>query len=162
MLKTEKAEHELDMVQKTAQCKINQLERKLHDHNAAKASVEQIISAQQRQVDLDAREVSKQRRQLAMDQSSVEQQLLLCRQDAERLRSRTDCIREERVQMKFFRSNGQKIIDQAVNNTAEKVETTTKVQSVFFFQPHYCIIRKCLRLSSLCNDVLHSCNIQRS
>jgi hypothetical protein len=162
MLKTEKAEHELDMVQKTAQRKTNQLERKLHDHNDAKASVEQIIHAQQRQVDLDAREVSKQRRQLAMDQSSVEQQLLLCRQDADRLRSRTDSIREERVQMKEFRINGQKIIDQAVNNTAEKVETTTKVHSYYFFQQPYCIFRKRLRLSSLCNDVLHSCNIQRS
>jgi hypothetical protein len=133
MLKTEKAEHELVMVQKTAERKINLLERKLHDLNDAKASEEHIISAQQRQVDLDAREVSKQRRQLAMDQSSVEQQLLLCRQDAERLRSRTDSIREERVQMKEFRSNGQKIIDQAVHNTAEKVETTTKVQSHIFF-----------------------------
>ena len=59
MLKTEKAEHELDMVQKTAQRKINQLERKLHDHNDAKASVEQIISSQQRQVDLDAREIGR-------------------------------------------------------------------------------------------------------
>jgi hypothetical protein len=61
MLKTEKAEHELVMVQKTAERKINLLERKLHDLNDAKASVEHIISAQQRQVDLDAREVTKQR-----------------------------------------------------------------------------------------------------
>jgi hypothetical protein len=133
MSKKEKAEHELDVVQKTAERKINQLERKVHNQNDAKASAEQIISAQQRQVNLDEREVSKQRRQLAMDQSSVEQQLLLCRQDAERLRSRTDKIREERVQMKEFRSNGQMIIDQAVQNTAEKVESMTKVQSFFIF-----------------------------
>ncbi len=141
MLKTEKAEHELDMVQKTSQRKITQLERKIHDHNDAMASAEHIRSAQQRKVDLDEREVSKQRRQLAMDQSSVAQQLLLCRQDAERLRSRTDSIREERVQLKEFRRNGQKTIDQAVHNTAEKVETTTKVQSIVFFYQHNCTIR---------------------
>ncbi len=130
-MKSTRAQYELEVLKLKSDRKISALEQDLQYEKNSMEGAAEVLAMKHRQLELDQRQSLKDKRQLEIDQGTVQRQLHLCQQDADRFRSRTESIRKERLQMKEYRSKVPKFIEEAVHSEAHKGETRTKVQCLF-------------------------------
>ncbi len=122
-----KAQHEVKKVSQIAERKIRQLERRVADEVESRELIEATFAQQARDLEHLERNGAKDRRQLEIDKASLVDQMSAARNEASRLKNRSDDLRNQRLNLKLFRSQGQYIIDKAVEEQREATETNTKV-----------------------------------
>ena len=123
----DKAQHEVIKVRQKAERKINQLERRVEDAVESREVIEASYAQKTRDFELLERTGAKERRQLEIDKAALAEQMTVARNEADRLKTRSADLRNQRLNLKLFRRQGQYIIDKAVEEQREATETNTQV-----------------------------------
>jgi hypothetical protein len=121
----DKTQHEVIKVRQKAEWKINQLERRVEDEMECRVVTEASFAQKTRDFEHPERTGAKERRQQEIDKASLADQMTVARNEASRLKIRSDDLRNQRLNLKLFRSQGQYIIDKAVEEHREATETNT-------------------------------------
>jgi hypothetical protein len=79
------------------------------------------------ELEQDARSSVKDKRQIELDKSALEEQQIRCQRETERLENRSEIVRLERVRLRRLMSEGQKLLDKALEDQTQAINRTTQV-----------------------------------
>ena len=128
-----KAEHEYHKLNDTVERKIIRLQRQVAEEVESRVNTEASFEQKTRELELLQRRGAKERRQLEFDKAELGFQSKVSQNEAARLKIREKNLKTQRQNLKQFRSQGQTIIDKAVRQQSEALQSTTKVWCVYLF-----------------------------
>jgi hypothetical protein len=128
-----KAEHEYHKLNDTVERKINRLQRQVAEAVECRVNTEASFEKKTLELELFQRRVAKERRQLEFDKAELAFQSKVSQNEAARLKIREENLKTQRQNLKQFRSQGQTIIDKAVRQQSEALESNTKVRCRYLF-----------------------------
>ncbi len=112
---------------------IKQLQREVNDGVQWRVTNEGSLQQKTRELEQLHRNEAKARRQLEWDKDMLAEQVLVSRNEAERLAKRAEDLRSQRLNLKEFRTQGLNIIHKAVAEQREAVTVHTQVFSRLLF-----------------------------
>ena len=121
-----------DVAAKQAARRINNLERVAEDLVKARGINELQFQTKMLALEQDERSSVKDKRQIELDKSALEEQQIRCQRETERLENRSEIVRVERVRLRRLMSEGQKLLDKALEDQTQAIYWTTQV-----FWPSY-------------------------
>ena len=121
-----------DVAAKQAARRINNLERVPEDLVKARGINELQFQTKMLALEQEARSSVKDKRQIELDKSALEEQQIRCQRETERLENRSEIVRLERVRLRRLMSEGQELLDKALEDQTQAIYWTTQV-----FWPSY-------------------------
>ena len=127
------AQQDLLQQKQKAERTIKQLQRQVNDGVQWRVSNEENLESKKRELEELERTGSKARRQLEWDKDKLAEEVIVSRNEANRLAKRAIELRSQRLNLKKFRTQGLKNINKAVAEQKQAVLVQTQVFSRLLF-----------------------------